>query len=57
VQLTYAVTDNDTRIDTIEGQTGIVFSDNDGTYTDMSAISSTELGTFAYFYLFFHPSC
>jgi hypothetical protein len=39
-----AVTDNDTRIDTIEGQTGIVFSDNDGTYTDMSAISSTELG-------------
>ena len=38
-----AVTDNDTRLDTIEAITGPVFSDGDGTYTDMSAISSTEL--------------
>lgn len=39
-----AVTDNDTRLDAIEAITGVVFSDGDGTYTDMSSVSSTELG-------------
>lgn len=38
------VNDNDDRLDTIEAITGIVFSDADGTYTDMSSVSSTELG-------------
>lgn len=43
-ELYNGVVDNDSRLDTIEGLTGPVFSDGDGTYTDMSAISSTELG-------------
>jgi len=35
---------NETAISTITALTGPVFSDGDGTYTDMSAVSSTELG-------------
>ena len=38
-----AIDDNDDRLDTIEAITGLVFSDADGTYTDLSALSSTEL--------------
>lgn len=39
-----AINDNDDRLDTIEALVGPVFSVGDGTYTDLSAISATELG-------------
>ena len=37
-------TTNDGRIDTIEALTGLVFSDADGTFTELAAITSTEVG-------------